>query len=164
VDKEQVSSGNILDWSVLKRLMKFVTPYKGKFYLLVFLTISIGILTPLRPFLIQYTLDNDVAAGDYSSMVWMMVWLLVLLIVQSVAQYAHTYISGWMGQQIIRDLRTKLYQHLVNLRLKFFDKTPIGRLVTRTISDVETLADVFSEGLAAMLKRLLMFLVRDSLP
>jgi ATP-binding cassette subfamily B multidrug efflux pump len=155
VDKEQVSSGNILDWSVLRRLMKFVTPYKLKFYLLVFLTIGIGVLSPLRPFLIQYTLDHDVASGDYSAMLRMMIVLFVLLVVQSVAQYAHTYISGWMGQQIIRDLRTKLYQHLVNLRLRFFDKTPIGRLVTRTISDVETLADVFSEGLAAMIGDLL---------
>jgi ATP-binding cassette subfamily B multidrug efflux pump len=155
VDKEQVSSGNILDWSVLSRLMKFVTPYRGRFYLLVFLTVAIGVLTPLRPMLIQHTLDKDVAQGDYFSMLRMMIVLLVLLIFQSVAQYAHTYISGWMGQQIIRDLRTNLYRHLVNLRLKFFDKTPIGRLVTRTISDVETLADVFSEGLAAMIGDLL---------
>src|SRR5690606_15086529 len=83
-------------------------------------------------------------------MVQVMVWLLVLLVAHSITQYAHTYLSGWLGQQVIRDIRTRLYDHIVNLRLKFFDKTPIGRLVTRTISDVETLADVFSEGLAAM--------------
>jgi ATP-binding cassette, subfamily B, multidrug efflux pump len=155
VDKEQVSSGNIIDWSVLRRLMRFVTPYRGRFYILVFLTIGIGVLSPLRPLLVQWTLDNDVAEGDYMGMVRMMIILLVLLIVQSIGQYAHTYLSGWMGQQIIRDIRTKLYAHLVNLRLRFFDKTPIGRLVTRTISDVETLADVFSEGLAAMVSDLL---------
>jgi ATP-binding cassette subfamily B multidrug efflux pump len=155
VEKEKVSSGNILDWSVLRRLMRFVNPYKGKFYLLIFLTFAVGVLTPLRPLLVQWTLDDDVAAGDYMGMVRMMVILLILLIVQSVAQYAHTYISGWMGQQVIRDIRTKLYEHLITLRLKFFDKTPIGRLVTRTISDVETLADVFSEGLAAMVSDLL---------
>jgi len=135
--------------------MKFVTPYKGRFYLLLFLTISIGLLTPVRPWLIQRTLDNEVANGDYNGMVWMMVILVVLLIIQSVAQYSHTYMSGWMGQQVIRDIRTKLYQHLISLRLRFFDKTPIGRLVTRAISDVETLADVFSEGLAAMVSDLL---------
>jgi ATP-binding cassette subfamily B protein len=155
VDKEQVSSGNIIDWSVLRRLMKFVTPYRGRFYFLIFLTLAIGLLSPLRPLLVQWTLDTDVAAGDYQGMTRMMIVLLVLLIIQSAGQYAHTYLSGWMGQQIIRDIRTKLYEHLVNLRLKFFDKTPIGRLVTRTISDVETLADVFSEGLAAMLSDLL---------
>jgi ATP-binding cassette, subfamily B, multidrug efflux pump len=155
MDKEQVSSGNIIDFRVLKRIMKFVTPYKGRFYLLVFLTIFIGLLSPVRPMLIQWTLDHDVVEGDYNGMVTMMLILVGLLIVQSVGQYVHTYMSGWMGQQVIRDIRTKLYQHLINLRLKFFDKTPIGRLVTRTISDVETLADVFSEGLAAMVSDLL---------
>jgi ATP-binding cassette, subfamily B, multidrug efflux pump len=155
VDKEQVSSGNIIDWSVLRRLMRFVRPYKGRFYLVVFLTIAIGLLSPIRPLLVQYTLDRDVANGDYWGMVWMIAGLFGLLIIQSIAQYAHTYLSGWLGQQVIRDIRTKLYDHLIHLRLKFYDKTPIGRLVTRTISDVETLADVFSEGLAAMVSDLL---------
>jgi ATP-binding cassette subfamily B protein len=155
VEKEKVSSGNIIDFKVLRRLMKFVAPYKGRFYFLVFLTFAIGILSPLKPLLIQWTLDNHVASGNYNAMAMMMLALVALLVIQSAVQYVHTYLSGWMGQQIIRDIRSKLYQHLVNLRLKFFDKTPIGRLVTRTISDVETLADVFSEGLAAMVSDLL---------
>jgi ATP-binding cassette subfamily B protein len=155
MEKEQVSSGNIIDFKVVNRIMKFVTPYKGKFYALIFLTFFVGVLSPIRPMLIQWTLDNDVPAGDYNGMVWMMLILVGLLIVQSIGQYAHTYLSGWMGQQVIRDIRTKLYQHLISLRLRFFDKTPIGRLVTRSISDVETLADVFSEGLAAMVSDLL---------
>jgi ATP-binding cassette subfamily B protein len=78
-----------------------------------------------------------------------------LLVVQALVEYVHTYLSGWLGQQVIRDIRTKLYEHLVSLRLRFFDKTPIGRLVTRTISDVETLADVFSEGIASIISDLL---------
>lgn len=155
MDKEQVSSGNIIDFKVLRRIMKFVKPYKGRFYFLIFLTLAIGILTPIRPLLIQWTLDNQVAAGDYNGMAIMMLALVGLLLVQSVAQYVHTYMSGWMGQQVIRDIRTALFKHVVSLRLRFFDKTPIGRLVTRTISDVETLADVFSEGLAAMVSDLL---------
>lgn len=155
MDKDQVSSGNIIDLKVLRRLMKFVAPYKGRFYFLIFLTVMIGFLSPLRPLLIQWTLDNDVAAGDYQGMVSVMVLLLGLLLLQSASEYVHTYLSGWIGQQVIRDIRTKLYEHLVSLRLKFFDKTPIGRLVTRTISDVEVLADVFSEGLAAMVSDLL---------
>ncbi len=155
MEKEKVSSGNIIDFKVLRRLMKFVGPYKGRFYFLVFLTFAIGVLSPLRPLMIQWTLDQHVATGNYNAMAMMMLGLVALLIVQSVVQYIHTYISGWMGQQIIRDIRSKLYTHLVSLRLKFFDKTPIGRLVTRTISDVETLADVFSEGLAAMVSDLL---------
>ncbi|MCI0750976.1 MAG: ABC transporter ATP-binding protein/permease [Flammeovirgaceae bacterium] len=155
MEKEQVNSGNIIDFKVLRRIMKFVSPYKGRFYFVVFLTLLLGVLSPLRPLLIQFTLDKDVANGDYNAMVWMMAVLMGLLFFQSIVQYVHTYLSGWMGQQVIRDIRTKLYEHLVNLRLKFYDKTPIGRLVTRTISDVETLADVFSEGLAAMVSDLL---------
>ncbi|HEY0652346.1 MAG TPA: ABC transporter ATP-binding protein [Chryseosolibacter sp.] len=150
MEKEKVSSGNIIDWSVLTRLMRFVMPYRWRFITIVGLTFLLGILTPTRPLLIQYTLDHDVAEGNYNAMVNMMIILLGLLVFQSIAQYVHTYLSGWIGQQVIRDIRTKLYQHIVNLRLRFFDKTPIGRLVTRSISDVETLADVFSEGLAAM--------------
>lgn len=130
--------------------MQFIKPYKGRFYTVVMLTILLGLLGPIRPRLIQLTLDNDVATGNYQGMVNIMLVILGLIAVQAVVQYAHTYLSGRIGQFIIRDIRIKLYEHLVQLRLKFFDKTPIGRLVTRTISDVESLADVFSEGLAAM--------------
>jgi len=150
LEKEKVSSGNIIDLRVLRRILGFVAPYNPRFFSIIFLTVLLGILGPLRPLLIQYTLDNHVAAGDFSGMTTVMLWLLVLLVFQSIAQYSHTYLSGRVGQFVIRDIRVRLYNHLVNLRLKFFDNTPIGRLVTRTISDVESLADVFSEGLAAM--------------
>lgn len=155
MEKEKTTSGNIIDFKVLSRLMKFVKPYKGRFYVVVFLTFFIGVLTPLRPILIQYTIDHDVASGNYEGMVMMIMLLLGMLVIQAFAEYVHTYVSGWLGQQVIRDIRTKLYEHLITLRLKFFDKTPIGRLVTRAISDVETLADVFSEGLAAIISDLL---------
>lgn len=150
MEKEKVSSGNIIDWKVVKRILGFIRPYRGRFYSLIVLTFLLGVLTPIRPMLIQYTLDKHVGAGEYWSMVYVMVFILALLVLQSGVQYVHTYLSGRIGQYVIRDLRVQLYQHIVNLRLKFFDKTPIGRLVTRTISDVETLNDVFSEGLAAM--------------
>lgn len=150
MEKEKVSSGNIIDWSVLSRLVRFVTPYRGRFLTVIILTVLLGVLGPVRPILIQYTLDNHVAFGDYNGMLWIMIILMIALVFQAFAQYAHTYLSGWLGQQIIRDIRASLYRHVINLKLRFYDKTPIGRLVTRTISDVETLADVFSEGLAAM--------------
>lgn len=158
MEKEKVSSGNIIDFGVLKRLLQFVKPYKGRFYFLISLTLLLGFLGPLRPRLIQYTLDNDVANNNYQGMVNVMILIFGLLVTQALVEYVHTYLSGRIGQFVIRDIRIKLYQHIVNLRLKFFDKTPIGRLVTRTISDVETLADVFSEGLAAMAGDLLQIL------
>jgi ATP-binding cassette subfamily B multidrug efflux pump len=155
MEKEKVSSGNIIDLKVLRRLLGFVRPYKARFYLVVFLTLALGLLTPLRPILIQYTIDRHVQYGNYWGMVNVMLLIFALLIVQSVVQYIHTYVSGRIAQFIIRDIRVKLFEHIIQLRLQFFDKTPIGRLVTRTISDVETLADVFSEGLAAMASDLL---------
>ena len=150
MEKEKAKSGNIIDWKVLGRIMQFVKPYRGRFYIVILLTVLLGFLTPVRAWLIQYTLDEHVAFGKYWSMVNVIILLLVLLIIQSAGQYVHTYISGRIGQFVIRDIRIKLYEHIISLRLKFFDKTPIGRLVTRNISDVETLADVFTEGLAAM--------------
>ena len=150
MEKEKVSSGNIIDWRVVKRILEFVQPYKGRFYAIILFTVLLGALGISRPILIHYTLDNDVANGNYMGMVYVMLIMLGLIAVQSVIQYGHTYLSGRIGQFVISDIRIKLYKHLVNHRLKFFDKTPIGRLVTRAISDVESLADVFSEGLAAM--------------
>lgn len=156
--KEEIS-GNVLDLTVLKRLFRFVKPYKGYFYFLIFLTVALAFLVPARPYLIQVTIDEYVGIKDYNGLLSMVLLLVGLLIVQAIVQYLHTYFSGWLGQHIIRDIRVKLFRHIQNLRLQFFDKTPIGRLVTRNISDVETLSDVFSQGLAAMVGDILQLIV-----
>ena len=159
MEKENVQSGSIVDIKVLKRLFSFAKPYIGKFYTLVALTLLLAVLVPSRPLLIQYTIDNEVAFGDFQGLVFMTILLVFILIIQAFVQYAHTYLAGWLGQHVIKDIRIKLYRHLQHLRLKFFDNTPIGRLVTRNISDVETLADVFSEGIAAMAGEILQIIV-----
>jgi ATP-binding cassette subfamily B protein len=115
----------------------------------------LAILTPIRPILVQKAIDEYVPNGDYDGLVLMITILIGHLIVLAVVQYSHTYLSGWVGQTIIRDIRTKLFNHLIRLKLKFFDKTPIGRLVTRNVSDIETLSNVFSEGIAALIGDLL---------
>lgn len=107
-------------------------------------------LAPLTPLLIRYTIDNVIAQGDYQRLTLMLIVMIGVLVVQAIVQFYNTYLSGWLGQYVIRDIRTQLYRKILHLRLKFFDNTPIGRLVTRSISDVETLADVFSEGMAAI--------------
>lgn len=155
LEKEKTSSGEIVDTKVLKQLYRYVQPYKLQFYFLVFLTISLAILAPTRPYFIQVAIDDHIAIGDTAGLVRMVYILIGLMILQAVVQWAHTYFSGWIGQVIIRDIRIKLFDHLLRLKLKFFDNTPIGRLVTRNISDIETLADVFSEGLAAIIGDLL---------
>lgn len=155
LEKEKESSGEIIDMKVLRQLYTFVKPYQAQFYFLVFLTIALAILAPTRPYYIQIAIDEYVAVGDVEGLLQIIYLLVGLMIVQSIAQWAHTYYSGWIGQVIIKDIRTRLYRHLLKLRLKFFDNTPIGRLVTRNVSDIETLADVFSEGLAAIIGDLL---------
>lgn len=155
LEKENIKSGDIIDAQVLKKLYQFVKPYQVRFYFLVFLTIAMAVLAPTRPYFIQIAIDDHVALGDREGLLNIIYILIVLLVLQSAVQFAHTYLSGWIGQVIIKDIRIKLYRHLLKMRLKFFDNTPIGRLVTRNVSDVETLADVFSEGLAAIIGDLL---------
>jgi ATP-binding cassette subfamily B protein len=155
LEKEKESAGEILDMKVLRQLYTYVKPYQKQFYFLVFLTLALAILAPTRPYLIQIAIDEHVAVGDAAGLLQIIYILVGLMIVQAFAQWAHTYYSGWIGQVIIKDIRVRLYKHLLKLRLQFFDNTPIGRLVTRNVSDIETLADVFSEGLAAIIGDLL---------
>lgn len=140
---------------VLRQLYSFVKPYQPQFYFLVFLTIAMAVLAPTRPYYIQIAIDEYIALGDTVGLIRIVYILVGLMILQAIVQWAHTYYSGWIGQVIIKDIRIRLYKHLLKLRLKFFDNTPIGRLVTRNVSDIETLADVFSEGLAAIIGDLL---------
>jgi ATP-binding cassette subfamily B protein len=144
------TSGRIFDGKVLKRLMTFAKPYRWRFILIIVLTLSMGILAPWRVELIGQTVDNYIAIGDLEGTLYMTILMLVVLIINSIAQYVHTFTSGWLGQTIIRDIRVKLYEHILHLRLRFFDTNQVGRLITRNISDVETLSDVFTDGLAAM--------------
>jgi ATP-binding cassette subfamily B protein len=153
-EKEEIS-GKIVDLKVLRRLLQFLKPYKGYFAIIIFLTILMAMLAPVRPYLVQLTLDKYVVANDFKGLIRMIMILTGLLVFQALVQYLHTYLSGWLGQNTIRDIRIKLYDHLVHLRLKFFDNTAIGKLVTRVISDIETLSEVFSQGLAAMVGDLL---------
>ncbi|MCC3156014.1 ABC transporter ATP-binding protein/permease [Hymenobacter sp. 15J16-1T3B] len=131
--------------------MVYIRPYRGVFALLIVLTIATAALGTVRPFLIQQMVDVQISNGDWPGLNRMFALLLGLLVLHTGVSYLQTYYGGWLGQYIVRDIRVDLYRHILNLRLQFFDRTPIGVLVTRNISDVETLSDVFSEGLAAMI-------------
>ena len=148
-------TGQVFDWLVLRRLLAYVKPYQGVFIGLIFLTVATAVLGTLRPALIQRMVDHDITNNDWAGLNQSTVWLMALLLVHTLVSYLQTYYGGWLGQYIVRDIRTDLYRHLLSLKLSFFDRTPIGVLVTRNISDVETLSDVFSEGLAAMVGDLL---------
>jgi ATP-binding cassette subfamily B protein len=148
--ESQEKAGKIFDNQTLKRLLPFLGPYKTTFYTLISLTVFLGFLSPLRPIIIQYAIDNFVLTKSYSGLLNMVLIMFGILFLQAIGTYFQTYLSSWLGQTIIRDIRVRLYRHLLGLKVRFFDTTQIGRLVTRNISDIETIADVFSEGLAAM--------------
>ena len=147
---DEQKSGRLFDTAILKRLYAFVRPYQSRFYLLVGVILLGALLAPVTPLLIRQTIDNQIAGADYKGLALMLSLMVGVLVVQAFIQFANAYLSGWMGQHVIRDIRVQLYSKILGLRLKFFDNTPIGRLVTRTISDIETLADVFTEGMAAI--------------
>lgn len=149
--QKETISGNIIDLEVLRRLYEYIKPYSRRFYILIFLTIAIGILGPVRPLLVANAIDDHISIGDYKGLLNIAVILIMLLTASGIFQYFHTYLSGWIGQYIIKDIRVRLYAHLLKMQLKFFDKTPIGRLVTRAVSDIETLSEVFSQGLAELI-------------
>ena len=144
-------SGNLFDFKILGRLMIFCRPYISVFYILVLLTLSLSILQPIRPYIIQIIIDDYISINDNKGLQFMIIFLIALLAVNAVVMYFHTYLSGWLGQNIIRDIRIKLFSHLQKFKLQYFDKTPIGRVVTRNISDIETIADIFGQGIASII-------------
>ena len=125
-------------------------PYRMRFWSLVTLIMVSACVVPLNPLLIRYTIDNYIAQGNYPKLSLMLLIMIGVLLLQGFLQFVSAFTAGWLGQTVIRDIRVKLYAKILKLRLKFFDDTPIGRLVTRTVSDIETLNDVFSDGLAAI--------------
>jgi len=148
--QEEKVSGKIFDTAVLKRLAKFISPYNGRFFLLILIILLGAVLSPLMPLLIKYTIDVPITNGDAAGLTKMLMLMIGLLFLSSVLAFFNTFLAGWLGQNIIRDIRVQLYDKILSLKLRFFDETPIGRLVTRTISDIETLSNVFSSGFAAI--------------
>ncbi|MHA8099971.1 ABC transporter ATP-binding protein [Aquirufa aurantiipilula] len=157
---KETSSGKIVDLHIIRRIYGFIQPYKFRFWLLVFLILCMAGVSPVVPLLIRYTLDHYVDVTHIQDLLRMFFIMLGVLFLQTGLQFSTSYFAGYLGQTVIRDIRVTLYQKIINLRLAFFDATPIGRLVTRTVSDIETLNDVFSEGLASIAGDLLqLFLI-----
>ncbi|MFL0162530.1 ABC transporter ATP-binding protein [Aquirufa salirivi] len=157
---KETSSGKIVDLHIIRRIYGFIQPYKFRFWLLVFLILCMAGVSPVVPLLIRYTLDHYVDVTHIQDLLRMFFIMLGVLFLQTGLQFSTSYLAGYLGQTVIRDIRVTLYQKIINLRLAFFDATPIGRLVTRTVSDIETLNDVFSEGLASIAGDLLqLFLI-----
>ena len=152
-------TGEAFNYRLLRRVFEYVKPYRSLFAKTVLLTVLLGIVAPLRPYLIGYTLDKYILTGNYARLINMTVLMLVLLALQTVIQYLCTLTTNILGQSAIKDLRINVFNHISVLRLKYFDQTPVGQLITRTVSDLEIIANIFSEGLIAMVGDLLQVLI-----
>jgi ATP-binding cassette subfamily B multidrug efflux pump len=139
--------GKAFDWALIKRVYFYFQPYRGIFTFAVVLTLLMALLAPIRPYIIKFTVDNHILLGDYNGLIKMVFLMLSILAVETIVQFLQTYYTSWLGQNAIKDLRKQIFNHLTKMRLRYFDQTPIGTLVTRTISDLEAIAEVMSQGL-----------------
>ncbi len=155
-------SGKAFDLSLLGKILRYARPYRGLFYGSLFLTIALSALSTARPLLIQYLIDSFVMQSDLQGLWDYTLILTVLLVIESVVQFLFIYGANYLGQSIIRDLRVQLYEHIISFKLKYFDQTPIGTLVTRAVSDIETIADIFAQGILVIFGDLLKILVMVS--
>ncbi|WP_166332636.1 ABC transporter ATP-binding protein [Sphingobacterium chungjuense] len=156
--KEQVA-GKAYDSKLLSRLAQYIRPYRTVFWISVVLTILLAAVAPALPMLVEHTVDRYILAGNPGGLTKMLIAMIALLLLQTVIRYFHTLMTNTLGQSVIRDIRIQVFEHITNLRLKYFDNTPIGRLITRTISDLETIANIFSEGLIQIIGDLLQLVV-----
>ncbi|HLP32873.1 MAG TPA: ABC transporter ATP-binding protein, partial [Bacteroidia bacterium] len=143
-------TGEALDIQLLKRMYELAKPHRKILKTSVVLVLVSAALAPTRPYLTQYILDVHIANGNMQGLVNWSAILFIILLVQTGILLAQTYLTNLLGQSIIKDLRIKVYEHINRLYLKFFDRTPVGTLVTRNVSDIETVADVFSEGMISI--------------
>lgn len=157
--KQKSNTGNVIDFMLLKRVMKFAKPYKSHFFVAAIAAILLSVLGPMRPLLINHAIDNYIVIPNKEGLIKITQILISLLVLEGVIQFFYIYLSTWLGQHVIKDLRSKIFEHILSLKMKYFDNTPIGTLVTRTVSDIETIADIFSQGLLVIIAELLKLIV-----
>ena len=129
------------------KLMQFVKPYNKSFYLVMFFAVILSVITTVTPYLLKVAVDDYIIPKDYSGMTLIILLMIIALTVEVLLMFCFTYYSNWLGQKVIKDIRVKIFDKIINLKMSFFDKNSVGRLVTRAVNDIETIASIFSQGL-----------------
>lgn len=153
------NTGNAFDTKLFKRLLKYTNPYKKTFYFVGFAAIVLSGLGVLRPYLLRLTIDKGITNSDAENLVFYVSLMLAVLISEVIFQFCFIFYANWLGQEVITDIRIKLYKHMMNFKKQYFDNSSVGRLVTRAVSDIETIASIFSQGLFMIISDLLKMLV-----
>ncbi|MBL6683164.1 MAG: ABC transporter ATP-binding protein, partial [Cryomorphaceae bacterium] len=139
--------GKAFDFKLFTKVMAYARPYQALFWGSVVLTVVLGALGTARPIITKMIIDDAILALDGAYLVKLSLWLVGLLVLESLGQFGFMYAANWLGQSIIKDIRIELYDKLQSFKLGFYDRTPIGQLVTRVVSDIETIAEIFSQGI-----------------
>ena len=149
------STASFFDWNLLRRVMGYAAPYKTHFWISVVLAILLAALTPLRPLLIQRTV-NEYIVGEVPRMVILVTMIqLGIILVETALRFGFTFLTAWLGQAVVMDLRVATYDKILRLHLSQFDRTPVGTLTTRTVNDIESINDIFAEGLVPIIADIL---------
>ena len=152
IEEEEDQRGiHSFDGQLLRRIAHYLRPYLGWVVLALLITLVGSFLGPLRPWLVQRGIDNYIVVGDLEGLQRIILYLALALLGEGILSFAENYLTQYIGQRAIYDLRTTVFRHVQDQPLSFFDRTPIGRLITRTTSDVEALSDVLSSGLIVAL-------------
>ena len=152
-------SSNLFDLKLFKRLLDYVMQYKLTFVFVCFAAIFISIFSTLTPYLIKIAVDDYLAVNNYQSFIEIISLMILNLILTVIFMFLFSYYANLLGQNVIYDLRVKLFRHIINFKMGYFDKSSVGRLVTRAVNDMETIASIFSQGLFMIFSDLLQMLV-----
>src|SRR3972149_12121651 len=144
---EEEILGKAYDSRLMKRLLKYLRPYVWHVVLAILMSIVVSGMEAIRPWFTKHAVDVNIAQRDMQGLLFTAILFLIVLIARGVVQYLNTYLTQWIGQRTIYDLRMQLFEHLQTLGLRFFDRNPIGRLITRVTNDIEVLNEMFSSGI-----------------
>ncbi|SHM09842.1 ABC transporter ATP-binding protein [Flavobacterium saccharophilum] len=147
------------DTGLFKRILTYTKPYKWRYYGVIIFAVSLSIFAALRPYLLKQTVDGYIKTHDKYGLLMYIILMGLVLIMEVFSQFYFVYWANWLGQDIVKDIRTKLFKHILSFRMKYFDLVPVGQLVTRSVSDIESIARIFSQGLFMIISDMMKMLV-----
>ncbi len=148
-------SGKIFDVKLFGKLMVFVKPFRTTYYFVLITAILLSLFSTLTPYLLKVTVDDYIRPRDYEGMLFFVLLMFIALLLEVIFQFLFVFYANWLGQKVIKDLRVQLFDKIIHFKMAYFDKTAVGRLVTRSVSDIETIASIFSQGLFMIIADLL---------
>lgn len=147
------------DTHLFKRIIKYTKPYRTRYYGVIFFALTLAIFAAVRPLLLKVTVDTYIKSASKSGVLTYVSIMALMLLMETLSQFYFVYWANWLGQDIIKDIRIKLFRHILTFRMKYFDNSPVGMLVTRSVSDIEQIARIFSQGLFMIFSDMLKMLV-----